>query len=642
MMRRTKLGVALGTIALLLLSIVVPLAHGGSSSAQPSGAVTFSSHPAAGGTPNPFSTGMAASLALGAPNLSAAWPGHPVNGSSFVPEPELSCMDPNGNLWVPDFGGSRVMEFTAPFAFKQAASVIIGQTSATGYLGNTTRSGLSGPGACTFDSHGDLWVSDFFNDRVLEYVPPFSTGMIASVVLGQSTFTGSATGTTAVNESRPIGLTFDAKGDLWVADALNNRVLEYVPPFSTGMAASFVLGQTSFTAASANSTATTMDYPISVEYSPSGILWVADFLNSRVLGFSAPFTTGEGASYVLGQSTFIGSLGSVSAHNLSGPASVSVDSHGDLWVSDNGNNRVVEYFPPFSSGENASVAIGQTSLTTNTFGTSPTTLYEPLGAFVAPNGALWVSDSANNRLLEYVPAVYKLSFVASGASISFHWSVNVSGKLLAGTGTTINTTVENGSYAWSIPAISGYSIAPKNGTAVVNGANLAVPVTIAQLTYTVTFTPLGLPSSSNWSVTLAGVTHKSVSNGSIAFTEPDGTYGYLVLNVSGFVITPTHGSVIVNGGNQSVFVGFSAPPSSSSSSSSSSASTFELILFLVVGLVVGLVIGMVVMRRRKGGTASPAAPWTPPPPSPGTPPPAAGTPPPPPPGAGGPPPGATG
>ena len=38
---------------------------------------------------------------------------------------------------------------------------------------------------------------------------------------------------------------FDGSGNLWVADAFNQRVLEYTPPFSNGMAASLELGQPS-------------------------------------------------------------------------------------------------------------------------------------------------------------------------------------------------------------------------------------------------------------------------------------------------------------------------------------------------------------------------------------------------------------
>ena len=249
--------------------------------------------------------------------------------------------------------------------------------------------------------------------------------MAATLVLGQATFITNTATTTAKGLAGPIGLAFDTEGDLWVADAGNNRVLEYVPPFTDGMAASVVLGQTSFLANSGATSATNLSFPGAVAFS-SGVLWVADSSNYRVVGFAAPFSTGEGATYLLGQSSFIGT-GASGAGALSDPTSVSSDSRGDLWVSDNGNNRVVEFLPPFTTFETPAVAIGQTSLTTNSAGNTSTTLSGPWGAFVSPAGDLWVTDGANVRVLEYVPSAFHVTFAAAGLPATTNLTVNVGG-----------------------------------------------------------------------------------------------------------------------------------------------------------------------------------------------------------------------
>ncbi len=76
---------------------------------------------------------------------------------------------------------------------------------------------------------------------MLEYVPPFSSGMDATLALGQLSLTsGSSSAPSATTLSHPSGLAFDTSGNLWVADYWNNRVLKFVPPFSTGQAASAV------------------------------------------------------------------------------------------------------------------------------------------------------------------------------------------------------------------------------------------------------------------------------------------------------------------------------------------------------------------------------------------------------------------
>lgn len=610
---------------------MVPVGHGSASSSIASGVQAATAHPDGSAPPNPFFTDMAATLALGAPNLTTVWAAAPPNASSFIPDPELSCADAAGNIWVPDYAGNRVLEFHSPFTFAESASVFLGQSSATGYLPNSTQSGLDGPGACTVDPQGDLWVSDYGNSRVLEYTPPFTTGMNAALVLGQSTFTGDLGATSAHNLTLPIGLRFDPKGDLWVADAGNNRVVEFVPPFSSGMAASLVLGQGSFLGSASGRTATNLTYPMDIAYS-AGVLWVADAGNGRVVGFSAPFSPGEGATYLLGETSFT-SFGATGAAGLAEPESVSFDARGDLWVSDYLSSRVLEYLPPLSISEDASVVIGQPDFTSTGCGLSAKALCFPLGAFVAPNGALWVTDASNCRVLEYLPAAYHLTFHVTGLATGTNWNVTVAGTAHSGSGVNITLSEENGSYDWNVPILPGYAFTPHSGTAIVNGTGVTVSLTATRVTYTVTFTPLGLPAPTNWSVTLGGGTLSSVSNGSISFSEANGTYSFVVLNVPGYTITPLHGSVVVNGVNTSVHVGFAAV----SSSSSSLFSTAVWIGLVVVGLAVGLVVGLLVGRRRKGGSSPSAGP-----PPPGSTPPPASTGPEAPPSGSGPPPGASG
>lgn len=628
----TRLGVVFALVAVVLLSTGAPL--GTSHDARVAVAGSGSVAPLVPPAPNPFFTGMAASVGLGVYNLTSRGSGTPLNASRFAPGPEDSCSNANGSdVWVPDFGGSRLLEFKAPFTTGEDASLVIGQSTFSGSLGNTTATGLRNPAACAFDSHGNLWLSDFDNARVLEYVPPFATGMAASLVLGQPTFTTGTPLTTATGLGSPLGLTFDAQGDLWVTDGGNNRVLEYVPPFSSGMAASVVLGQATFVTGTTAMTATNLSYPDDVAYA-SGVLWVADYSNQRVVGFGAPFSSGEGATYLLGQSSFI-HAGAVGAAALIDPTGVKVDSRGDLWVSDIIGNRVVEFLPPFTVFETPAVAIGQTSLTTTTSGDTATTLTYPDGVFVSATGALWVTDWGNDRVLEYVPSNYTVRFVATGLPATSNLAVTLGGTTRSAPGPSVSFTEQNGSYPWNVSPISGYKLSPASGTGVVNGANLTIPLTVTQVSYTVTFNALGIPATTSWAVTLGGVTHSSPSNGSISFTTANGTFLFSVANVPGYNATPKSGSVVVNGTGTSVGVAF-LTNSSSGGGSSSGFSTGVGLLLIVVALVVGLMVGLLIGRRRKGGTTTPAA-WTPPP-SPGSPP----APPPPPPPSGGPPPGAMG
>ena len=116
------------------------------------------------------------------------------------------------------------------FAFRdgEAATLVLGQPNLTTGTVHTTRTGMSDPSDVVVDSSGNVWVADNTNARVLEFVHPVKTGQAASLVLGQSSFTTRTMATSKTGLSDASGIALDSSGNVWVADAGNNRVLEFV------------------------------------------------------------------------------------------------------------------------------------------------------------------------------------------------------------------------------------------------------------------------------------------------------------------------------------------------------------------------------------------------------------------------------
>jgi sugar lactone lactonase YvrE len=270
--------------------------------------------------------------------------------SAGLHNPQGVALDSSGNLYVADEYNNRVLFY--PSGSTTATRVYGQSTLATNSPNNggVSANSLNQPLGIALDSSGDLYVADYGNSRVLFY-PAGST--TATQVYGQNgLFTTNAPnngGVSANSLNQAAAVALDSSGDLYVADIYNNRVLEY--PFGSTTATQ-VYGQLgSFTSGAANDdyanggvSANSLNNPLALTLDSSGDLYVVDRSNNRVLFYPFGSTT---ATRVYGQlgsfATTTQNDGGVSANSLNQPWAVTLDSSGSLYVTDYGNNRVVEY-----------------------------------------------------------------------------------------------------------------------------------------------------------------------------------------------------------------------------------------------------------------------------------------------------------
>ena len=325
---------------------------------------------------SPFGDGESASTVLGQADFTSAVQATTATG---LYSPVGAITDAQRNIWVSDGGGSRVLEYKQPIADGMAASLVIGQSTLAANVQSTASTGLSFPHGIVFDKGGDLWVADSSNNRVLEFVPPFSNGMSATVVLGQAGFGTNLCAHSSSKLCYPTDLVFDGSGNLWVVDCNNNRVLEYLPPFKTGQAATLVIGQVDFNSNSLASGATGLNYPWGIATDTAGNVWVSDGLNWRVLRFSPPFSSGQAANLILGFPDFTTTTNNNSQSSLSNPRGIAFDDNGSVYVASDGSSRVMMFAPPFTSGMVATIVIGQPSFTAVGASTTASGLADPVG-----------------------------------------------------------------------------------------------------------------------------------------------------------------------------------------------------------------------------------------------------------------------
>ena len=204
-----------------------------------------------------------------------------------------------------------------------------------------------------------------------------------------------------------VSMAVDQRGALYVPDSFNNRVLRYDDPFGSDARADQVWGQSDFSGMMCNqgtfdsATAETLcfhsrsnrfepgHYGAGVALDSSGNLWVADSGNNRVLRFPIRNNSGEiskRADLVLGQSDFERVTPGISLRRLHTPSALRFDARGTLYVVDTDNDRVLAFDPPFKTGMGAARTIGSR-------------LYNPVSVEVDPRDrGLWVNDQQNGMI----------------------------------------------------------------------------------------------------------------------------------------------------------------------------------------------------------------------------------------------------
>jgi sugar lactone lactonase YvrE len=282
------------------------------------------------------------------------------------------------------------------------ADLVFGQpdfSSNTANNGGLKADSLASAYSMTLDRQGNLYVADTGNNRVLEYDAPLTTHQAASRVFGQPDFTSNTAnngGLKADSLNLPSGVALNAQGNLYVADNNNNRVLEYNAPLTTHQAATHVFGQPNFITNTANNgsvSANSLNGPYGLALDAQGNLYVADEGNERVLRYEAPLTTDTTADRVLGQPNFTSNThpGSPDAKSLNHPAAVALDASGNLYVADYGDSRVLEYDAPLTTYQAASRVFGQPDFIhggPNYGGVSPSSLVTPAGLALDGQGNL--------------------------------------------------------------------------------------------------------------------------------------------------------------------------------------------------------------------------------------------------------------
>ncbi|MBF0451183.1 MAG: hypothetical protein HQK75_10805, partial [Candidatus Magnetomorum sp.] len=334
--------------------------------------------------------------------------------------PSSIAIDPTtGKLFVNDRDNNRILRFSSSASLSNGASAeaVFGQTNFTSSGAGLSASTFNWPEALFVDAFGRLWVSEHNNNRVLRFDNASSkeNGSSADGVLGQPDFTTNSAGTTANKMNVVPGLWGDAAGTLWVSDYGNNRVLRFdnAAEKANGANADGVLGQIDFVSNTSGTTQNKLSGPLGIFADNSKNIFVTDFLNHRILRFDNASSKSDGANAdgVLGQTDYISGSTGLSASRFYYNYNMVVDQSGNIYVSENSNNRILIFDNGVNkaNGSPADHVLGQpdfTSATENNSGLSGKSIDGPTAIYFDNNNHhLWVTDFDNNRLLRFSPGL---------------------------------------------------------------------------------------------------------------------------------------------------------------------------------------------------------------------------------------------
>ena len=364
----------------------------------------------------------AADLVLGQADYASALPNRgAAAAANTLYAPAGLAFDAQGALYIADFNNARVVKYTAPAA-DAAASGVFGQSNLTtrGVPAQPTDSSMAGPAGLAVSADGLLYVAVPLNHRILVF-DAGAPAAAAKSVLGQLALSSAdpdAGVFPLASESVLFGASdvkVDAAGNLLVADTGNNRVL-YFP--HAGKAATSVWGQADFHANGVNQVKArgiNTPYKMAIDYSRAPFtLYVSDTNNNRVLVWrdAARFRSGDEADLAIGQPNLqlsapnVDVYGKPSKTSLYAPRGIAVDTAGNLFVADSGNHRILRYpRPADQSGRiTPDMVLGQADFTSAELSVvNGAGFHTPTGIVLAPNGNLLVSDTGNNRVLEFAP-----------------------------------------------------------------------------------------------------------------------------------------------------------------------------------------------------------------------------------------------
>lgn len=252
------------------------------------------------------------------------------NSKVQMTNPEGVAVDSSGNIYIGDTGNHVVRKVSggniATFAGTNSPGYGGDGAGATGAL-------LNLPTLVVLDSSNNLYIADSGNNAIR-----MVTGTTISTVAGtgEANYAGDGGAPKTAKLNNPQGLAIDRAGNVYIADSNNHRIRMISNGIITTVAGNGT--NAAFAGDGGPATKAELNHPKGVALDSAGNLYIADAFNNRIrmVNPSGIITTIAGVR----AAGYSGDNGPAATAQLNSPVAVAVGPKGVIYIADNQNNVV--------------------------------------------------------------------------------------------------------------------------------------------------------------------------------------------------------------------------------------------------------------------------------------------------------------
>jgi sugar lactone lactonase YvrE len=305
------------------------------------------------------------------------------------------ALDKNGNIYVADRFNHRIRK-----VWTDGQITTVAGNGIAGYGGDggpADAAALNSPVSVSVDGEGNLYIADLGNQRIRKVDP---SGKILTIAgNGTAGFSGDGGAATNAQLNAPRGVCADGAGNILIADAGNHCIRK---AGASGIITTIAgtPGINGFGGDGGNAAGAKLYGPYCVAADAAGNIYIADVDNQRIrkINTAGIITTVAGT----GAGGYSGDGGPATRAALYEPISVAADGAGNVYIADGWNERIrmvdAAGYISTVAGNGVTGFSGDGGLGT------AAKLYHPYSVAVDGEGNIYVADNGNNRVRKVTSA----------------------------------------------------------------------------------------------------------------------------------------------------------------------------------------------------------------------------------------------